>query len=224
MSDSGQIPITFPEDLLDFNSIEITDANRGVIAAVRKVERWPYHVFCLVGPPKSGLTTITKAWVDERKGAYFDNESFGKLSAQEIEQVAGGAIAIDGADQILTDALLLQIISAAERHGGALLLTANAAPARWYSSTKDLASRLKSAPIADLATVDEPLMRARIQRACDRAYLILPQAVEDYLVTRLGLSFAEIENAVWRLNGAASSRPLTVPLAREVLGTELDED
>lgn len=223
MSERGQIPIDFPEDDLDFNAMAITDANRGVIAAVRKVERWPYHVFCLVGPAKSGLTTIARAWTAERGGLYLTAADFSELSNDAVEPAASRDVAIDGADEVLTDARLLQIISAAGRQDGHLLLTAHSPPSRWYSSSPDLASRLKSAPIADLATVDEDLMRARIKRACDRAYLILPKPVEEYLVTRLGLSFADIENAVWRLNGAAAGRALSVPLAREVLGEKQDD-
>ncbi len=218
MSRPGQIPLRFPEQSLSFDDMALTDANRGVIASVRKTARWPYHVFCLIGPAQSGLTTIARAWVNEQSGMFLSAEAFSDLSASDIEDLCSSALAIDRADQIQTETLLLNTISAVGRLGGRLLLTAPNAPAQWQSSSRDLASRLKSAPIADLGAPDEALMRARIQRACARAYLVLSKPVEDYLVTRLGLSFAGIEDAVLRLDGAAAKRPLSVPMVREVLG------
>lgn len=218
MSEPGQIPLRFPEQSLSFDEMALTDANRGVIAAVRKTARWPYHVFCLIGPMQSGLTTIARAWANEQGGAYLSAADFVALSASEIEAMCSKSLAVDRADQIQSESLLLNTISAVGRLGGRLLLTAPNAPAQWQSSSRDLASRLKSAPIAELGAPDEALMRARIQRACARAYLVLTKPVEDYLVTRLGLSFAGIEDAVLRLDGAAADRPLSVPLVREVLG------
>ena len=65
---------------------------------------------------------------------------------------------------------------------------------------------------------DEELMRARLRRACARSYLDLPSVVEDYLVTRLGLDYSQIEQSAELLAGATGERPLTIPLAREILG------
>jgi len=196
----------------------ITPSNRAAIAAVRRVEHWPYHVFCLIGSAQSGLSTIARAWAHERGGPYLTGAAFGELGAGDAEAVAGGALAIDRGDEVTPADALLSIISAVGRLGGKLLLTARQAPAQWQATSPDLMSRLKAAPIADLAAPDEALMRARIRRACTRAYLKLPEAVEDYLVIQLGLSFVNIEEAVTRLDGAATERALSVPLAREVLG------
>ncbi len=218
MSGSGQIPLRFPEQSLGFDEMALTGANRGVIASVRKTTHWPYHVFCLIGPAQSGLTTIARAWASEQGGVCVSAKVFSELTRAEAEGLCSKALAIDRADQVPPEALLLDAISAVGRLSGRLLLTAPTAPAQWQSSSRDLASRLRSAPIADLGGPDEALMRARIRRGCARAYLVLPKPVEDYLVIRLGLNFAGIEDAVLRLDGAAAGRPLSVPMVREVLG------
>lgn len=223
----GQIPIRFPERSLAFNEMAITPSNRSAIAAVRRVAHWPYHVFCLIGPKQSGLSTIATAWARECQGQYLTAPAFAELDGAKIEQLASASLAIDRADLINREDTLLSTISAVGRLGGHLLLTARQAPIHWSSTSPDLTSRLKSAPIADLGAPDEPLMRARLQRACVRAYLTLPSAVEDYLVTRLGLSFEGIEDVITRLNGAASGRAMSVHLAREVLqddGKASEED
>lgn len=217
MSQSGQIPLSFPERPLGFDDLAITDANRAVVSAIRRADQWPYHVFCLVGRHKSGRTTLARAWAEERGGEYLTPDACARLKPQDIEHLSPGSLAVDDADMVSKQAILLNLIGAFERSAGRLLLVASRAPSQWQTQSRDLASRLRSAPMAELSAPDEPLMRARIQRACARAYLNLPKAVEDYLVTRLGLSFEAIEDTVTALNGAAGERALSVPLAREVL-------
>lgn len=217
MSKPGQIPLSFPERPLGFDEIAITDANRGALSAIRRADQWPYHVFCLVGRAKSGRSTLARAWATEREGVYLTAHACARLTAPEIEDMAAGSLAVDDADSVKEQSILLNLIGAFERSGGRLLLVAGKAPAHWHTEMRDLASRLRSAPIGELTAPDESLMRARIQRACARAYLKLPKAVEDYLVTRLGLSFEAIEETVTALNGAAGDRALSVHLAREVL-------
>lgn len=223
MPNSGQIPLRFPEQFLSFEEMVVTASNRGVIAAVRRVDHWPYHVFCLVGPPQSGLTTIAREWAKERSGIYLKAVECAKLTLQDIETMASGNLVVDGADDMHAQANLLNLVGASERSGGRLLLASHQAPSQWQTPSPDLASRLKSAPIGDLGAPDEDLMRGRIKRACARAYLNLPQAVEDYLVIRLGLNFEAIEDAVLRLDGAVTGKAISVPLAREVLQDNTEE-
>ncbi len=216
MPGPGQIPLPFPEPSLSFDEMTITAANRAAIAAVRRTEHWPYHVFCLVGAKKSGLSTIARAWVHERGGQFLEP---GKSSELEycIDQRAGVMVAVDRADEVVVEADLLQLMSAIERYEGRLLLTAREVPVQWPVESPDLISRLKAAPVTALLVPDEALMRARLKRACARTYLILSEPVEDYLVTRLGLNYAGIEAAIAVLDSAAAGRPLSVPLAKEAL-------
>lgn len=222
MSKPKQLPLRFPEADLNFETLAITSANRMVIAAMRRVAQWPYHVFCLVGPEKSGLTTLAKSWATERDGAYVSGRDFENMSNDDISRLMRGDVAVDRPDLIGDTSTLLFGLSAANRQNSKVLLAATKAPSLWQHQTRDLESRLKSAPIAELPAPDEDLMRARLQRACMRAYLKLPRAVEDYLVTRLGLEYSPIEDTIDALAGLAADRPITVPLVREVLGEETD--
>ena len=220
MPKRGQIPLSFPERSLSFAEMKLTGANRAAIAAVRQVARWPYHVFCLVGPAQSGLSTIALAWAHENAGEVYTADAFADLSPSQLDAVADGSVALDRADLVGDQARLLQLISSAERRGGRVLMTAHAAPSHWTVASPDLASRLRSAPIAGLAPPDEALMRARLQRAFARHFLALSPVLEDYLVVRLGQSYAHIEDTVAQLSGAAAGRAVTVPLARELLSDD----
>lgn len=222
MSTPRQLPIRFPEADLDFSTLAITDANRIIITAIRRSQHWPYHVFCLVGSAKSGLTTLAKAWAKECGGNYVTGADFEKLSSDDISKLMATDVAIDRPDLIRDTSNLLFGLSAANRQGTKVLLAATASPSRWAHQSKDLESRLKSAPIAELPAPDEDLMRARLRRACARAYLTLSNPVEDYLVTRLGLEYSAIEDTIEALAGLAVDRPITVPLVREVLGQETE--
>ena len=220
MPPSRQIPLKFPEAPLSFDDMAITSANRAICAAIRNVERWPYHAFCLIGPNGSGVTSLAKAWAVERDATYFDGKDIGKLGLAEIESTTETDLVVDNVDQLERAEILLLLLSGVKRHQKAILLTGHTAPSSWVIQSPDLKSRLHAAPLAQLPAPDEDLMRARFRRAFSRSVLTLPKTVEDYLVTRVGLDYSQIEQAAEILAGASGDRALTIPLAREILGDE----
>lgn len=222
MPPSRQIPLQFPETPLNFEDMAVTSANRAICAAIRKVERWPYHAFCLIGPKGSGVTTLARAWAEDRAAVYFDATDLIKLDLPEIEKVTEQDLVIDNVDALDQAETLLLVLSGVKRHQRAILLTGHTAPANWTFQSPDLNSRLKAAPLAQLPAPDEELMRARFRRAFARSALDLPKTVEDYLVMRVGLDYSQIEQAAEILAGASGDRPLTIPLVREILGDESD--
>lgn len=217
MPPSRQIPLQFPEASLSFDDMAITDANRAICGAIRNVERWPYHAFCLFGAMGGGVTTLARAWASERDAAYLGGEALSKLNDAKLEALSRNDVAIDDVDQMKRADRLLFLLSALKRNGNRVLLAAHSAPSSWQLRSPDLISRLHAAPLAEIPAPDEELMRARLKRAFARSVLKLPKPVEDYLVTRLGLDYSLIEESVEILAGASGERPLTIPLAREIL-------
>lgn len=220
MPPSRQIPLQFPEAPLNFEDMAVTSANRAICAAIRKVERWPYHAFCLIGPKGSGVTTLARAWAEDRSAVYFDAKDLAKLDLPGVEKTTERDLVIDNVDALDQAETLLLVLSGIKRHQNAILLTGHTAPSHWTFQSPDLNSRLKAAPLAQLPAPDEELMRARFRRAFARSVLDLPKSVEDYLVTRVGLDYSQIEQAAEILAGASGDRPLTIPLVREILGDE----
>ena len=220
MPPSRQIPLQFPEASLSFDDMAITGANRAVCAAIRRVERWPYHAFCLIGPAGSGVSTLARAWARDRDAAYLSAEQLSKIDLKAIEDLSRKDVAIDDVDQIREAEGLLMLLSAIKRNDHRVLLASHSAPSSWHMQSPDLISRLHAAPLAEIPAPDEALMRVRLKRAFARSVLDLPQSVEDYLVTRLGLDYSLIEHSVEILAGASGERPLTIPLAREILEEE----
>lgn len=220
MPPSRQIPLQFPEASLSFEDMAITGANRAICAAIRNVERWPYHAFCLIGTAGSGVSTLARAWARERDANYLTREDLSKATDKALEALSQTDTVIDDVDQMNRADRLLFLLSAIKRNGHRALLAAHSAPASWSFQSPDLKSRLHAAPLAEIPSPDEDLMRARLKRAFARSVLKLPETVEDYLVTRLGLDYSLIEHSVEILAGASGERPLTIPLAREILEEE----
>lgn len=220
MPPSRQIPLQFPESALSFEDMAITAANRAICAAIRNTERWPYHAFCLIGPKGSGITTLARAWADDLDATYFTASDLAALDLPEIERTTENNIVIDDVDALNGAEMLLLMLSGIKRHQKSILLTGHTAPAQWSFRSPDLNSRLQAAPLAQLPAPDEELMRARFERAFARSALVPPKSVQDYLVTRVGLDYSQIENVAEMLAGATGDRPLTIPLVREILGDD----
>jgi len=220
MAPSRQIPLKFPERDLSFEDMEITAANRAVCAAIRQPDRWPYHACTLIGPTGSGITTLAKAWSKDRGARFMTARELSEINLGDVERLTETDIAVDNVDQLTDGEALLLLLSGIKRHETHILLAAHSAPEQWRVQSPDLRSRLRAAPLVALPAPDEDLMRARLKRAFLRSYLEVPKTVEDYLVTRLGLDYSLIEKTAEILAGASGDRPLTIPLAREILGEE----
>ncbi|MEM6557245.1 MAG: hypothetical protein AAF642_15300 [Pseudomonadota bacterium] len=220
MPPSRQIPLKFPESALSFEDMAITSANRAICSAIRKTDRWPYHAFCLIGPKGSGITTLARAWAAERGATYFDAEKLVNVDVAAIEEITDHDLVVDNVETLRDAEILLLMLSGVKRHQTSILLTAHTPPSNWSIQSPDLNSRLHAAPLAQLPAPDEDLMRARFRRAFARSVMAVPESVEDYLVTRVGLDYSQIEHVAELLAGATGDRSLTIPLAREILGDE----
>mgnify|MGYP001799539687 CR=1 FL=1 len=220
MPPSRQIPLKFPESALSFEDMAITSANRAICSAIRKTDRWPYHAFCLIGPKGSGITTLARAWAAERGATYFDAETLVNVDVAAIEEITDHDLVVDNVETLRDAEILLLMLSGVKRRQTSILLTAHPPPSNWSIPSPDLNSRLHAAPLAQLPAPDEDLMRARFRRAFARSVMAVPESVEDYLVTRVGLDYSQIEHVAELLAGATGDRSLTIPLAREILGDE----
>lgn len=217
MKKPRQLPIKFPDPKLELKDFILTDANRAPIEAALKPDLWPHHVFCLIGPIGSGLSTLCSIWATELDGVHLTAAELSRMTPNEATDLSSGRIVVDEADTVQDGHALLLLISAVGRLGGRLLLTGHKPPSQWRAATTDLASRLQAAPLALIGPPDEPMMRARFQAIAKSQYLDMPKAVEDYLLVRIGLRYDLVAPVIEALSGAVSGRELTVPVAREIL-------
>lgn len=172
-------------------------------AAVRHLElpkSWSAPASLLVGPRQSGRSLLARvfAWT------------------------SGGRI-VDDADRA-DERRLFTAWNDAQASGVPLLLVAERAPPAWPIALADLASRLRATPVATIEAPDDALVGQLVAHLlARRGVVIAPEAVA-YLVARGPRTHHGVVAMVDTLDAAslAARRPVTIPLARQVLGQLLE--
>jgi chromosomal replication initiation ATPase DnaA len=189
--------------------------------AARVLDRWPDdagRVMALCGPAGCGKSHLARLWA-ERVGA---------LPLVGAEAALADPLELEGRPVLLDiaqgadDETLFHLINLAQADNGALLLVSRPSPRFWKVAVPDLRSRLDSIRVA---TMDEPddLVLAAILRARFAERSIVPgDDVIDYLVRRIDRSAAAAALVVEKLD--AQHRPVTRPLARQVLDLDASDD
>lgn len=133
-------------------------------------------------------------------------------------------IAIDDGDllqgQPAWQEALFHLYNRTLESGASLVFASRRRPDRLDGVLADLSSRLRSGLVLRLSGLDDDGCLEALMRRAERRGLALPEAVGRYLLTRYSRDTAALFRALERMDAAslARSRPLTIPLVREVLG------
>jgi chromosomal replication initiation ATPase DnaA len=192
----------------------VSACNRDAFERLAGGPDWPMQGLALHGPAGSGKTHLAHLWCG-RTGATLI------LGAQlgDVGGLTAGDIAVDGIEEAPEEPLLHLYNSALERRAR-LLLTMRLPPAALRIALPDLASRLRALPVAGIGPPDDALLAAvLVKQFADRQIEVRPEVIV-YLVARIERSFAGAASAAAQLDAAAlaAGRPITVKLARAVLG------
>lgn len=177
----------------------VSDANADAVAHLDRWRAWPLPVALLVGPKGAGKSHL------------------GRIFAR-----AADAVVLDDLDRTRDDEAVFHAWNAAGRRP--LLLIARTPPRDWGVLLPDLGSRLAATPQVAIRSPDDELLAAvAAKQFRDRGLRVSPEVL-SYVLARIERSFAAVADAVERLDAAAlaEGRGVTVPLARAVLGEQLD--
>jgi chromosomal replication initiation ATPase DnaA len=196
-------------------------AARANLAALGWIERWPNWpaaALALYGPKGAGKTHLAQIWRNRAEASEFPSDGLGNASLPRLLGESR-AVLIDDADHAAEEPLLHLFNMLAERRGH-LLIVAREPPGRWNMTLADLRSRLRAVPAIGVASPDEELIATLLVKLFADRRLPVSRDVVDFLSLRLERSFAAAQDAVLRLDRAAMAehRPITIPLARRVLG------
>lgn len=186
---------------LDWPAAEASDAfivTPSNEAAVRRIEAfgtWPVAAMLLTGPRKSGRSL------------------FGRIFASHAN-----ARVIDNAETH-DEAEIFHAWNEAQASRRPLLIIADEPPPGWRITLADLRSRLSATPHAAFEDPDEALVGQLFRRLLERRGIAVTPELIAYLVPRVERSHHSVIELADRLDmvSLARRRPLTVPLAREVL-------
>ncbi len=202
----------------------VAPCNATAVAWVDRWPDWPGATLALVGPAGCGKTHLAHVLAARAGALIVEHPSAADLHpAMTLDRAATVVVERDPADQALsaeTEEALLHLMNLTRERGGSLLLTARSAPVRWPVALPDLRSRLVALPVAEITPPDETLLEmVLIKLFADRQVIVAP-AVVRVLASRMERSFAATRALVERLDALAwaRGRPISVALAREVLG------
>jgi chromosomal replication initiation ATPase DnaA len=191
------------------------------VAAVALIERWPDwpdRIVALIGPEGSGKSHLAAIWA-EATGARV-------LAAKLLSTVnvpgalATGALVVEDLEPAsLDEQALFHLINLAREERAYVLLTSRSSVANFPVTIRDLASRLRAAPIVTVTAPDDTLLRSLLVKLASDRQLSLDQSLVNYLANRIERSFAAAKAAVQKLDAEAmrQHRPVTRALAAEVL-------
>lgn len=198
----------------------VTDGNRAALAWLDRWPDWPAPALVLCGPPGCGKTHLGRIWAAQAGAPAMTG---GELAGREMPELvalaqSAPALLIDEADRAPEPALLHLYNLMRERHGH-LLLIAPMAPAQWRIALPDLASRLRAAPVAEVAAPDDELLGSLILKQLADRQLQVGAGVVHYLVQRMERSADAARRLVAALDrrALAEGRKIDRRLAADVL-------
>jgi chromosomal replication initiation ATPase DnaA len=195
----------------------VADGNRDAVALIDGDNAWSNFAQVLAGPDGSGKTHLAHLFAAQAAALIVAATALG---VDAVPALAGApAVVVEDADQGVDETALLHLYNLAHERGRRLLLTARIPPARWTIALPDLRSRLAALPVTTIGMPDEALLGALLLKLFADRQTRVGQDLIAYLIPRLERSFAAVHAAVDALDRAALERrrPITVPLAREVL-------
>lgn len=227
MSRPTQIPldITPPTPRRAFGRADFVegDGNRAALALIEGWRDWPRRRLALTGPEGAGKTHLAHIWIEAAGAEKIAADTLAVEDAPAL--VAAGAVAVEDVDR--TDATsaddacaaLFHLMNLAEAEGAALLLTGRSAPRFWPAATPDLASRLASLTVAEIAAPDDALLAALMRKHFEDRRIEVDKGVIAFLVPRIERSAAAARDVAAALDqaGLKAGRRVTTRLAREAL-------
>lgn len=199
----------------------VAPCNEGAVGWLDRWPVWPAPVLALHGPEGCGKSHLVAVWC-ERSGA--DVVAGRELGEWMLPGLASErpCVAVEDADRGVAEPVLFHLVNIVAARQGSLLLTGRTAPSRWPLALADLRSRLAAAFPVPVLPPDDRLLAGLLAKLFADRQVRVAEDVIAYLLLRMERSFAAARALVDALDRAALAerRPVTVPLARQVLDAQ----
>lgn len=218
-----QIPFDFDlRPALGGEDFLVASSNADAVQWVERWPDWPGPVLAIVAPEGAGKTHLAHVF-QAQSGARLVGVD--DLRSQRADGVLAGASALVLEDvEAFLDAdmaeELLHLYNLAREEGVKILMTAARPPSRWTITLKDLSSRLKTAPVAEISPPDDALITALIVKQFADRQLSVDPDVLTYMLARMDRSFSAVRNLIRAIDAYAMAhkRAITIPLVRDAMG------
>ncbi|MEG3637702.1 DnaA/Hda family protein [Magnetococcus sp. PR-3] len=241
----AQLLIAFPLDpVLSWENLVVGDHNAIAANGVRQLQAATVPGLILTGDAGVGKSHLLQAAVasvrlehGEQSAVYLDLATLSKHLANQPKEHSEALLsrfidrygrcrlaAIDELELLEgTPALqegVLYLYNRLRAVGGHLLGAGRIDPSSMAGLRDDLRSRLLWGPVLHIDEPDEASLDAIMDKLASDRQLRLSEAVRHFLLMRLPRQVPEFARTIERLDKEAlrQQRPITVPLAKEVLG------
>lgn len=201
-------------------------SNRQALDAVLAWPGWPGMTVCVDGPPGSGKTHLARIWAARAQALYLHASQIWQAADPLARLGAARACAVDDADTVEDERLLLHLYNLLRERDGTLLLTARRPIPAWGVALPDLRSRLFTAWPISIGVPDEGLLASLLVKQFNDRQLRVEPGVVELLARNMERSFAAAAALTRRLDRLALrvQRPVGPGLARAVLREMSGED
>ncbi len=176
---------------------------------------WPDRRMALWGQAGCGKSHLLHIWAERAGAALLAGQAL-----RDLDGVPGnGALALDDADTVTSEPLLLHLLNTARDRGLRLLLSGRTPPSRWPIGLPDLTSRLRAITAVEIRPPSDDLLAALLVHLLSDRQLSVAQPVQDWILTRMPRSPAALRRLVARLDqiSLADGKPITRTLVAAVL-------
>lgn len=225
MTAQDQMPLDLPLRPPDVarEAFMVSDSNRIALDAMAR-DDWPQRRVLLTGPSGSGKSHLAAIWAARQDAVVSSAEGLSDALVAKLAEAP--ALVVEDVHTLVAppvrmreETALFHLLNFTAAEGIPLLMTGRGKPARWRLTTPDLASRLQATAHVEINEPDDALLSSILSKMFADRQMRVGDAVISYLCLRIERTFAAAEDVVDRLdrNALIRKRPITVPLAREVL-------
>lgn len=196
-------------------------SNEAALAWIGRTADWPEGRLLLWGEAGCGKTHLLHIWAARTHASLVFGSSLRGLPALP----RAGGTAVDDVDLAVEETALFHLLNAAREARQPVLLAARTPPARWTIRLPDLASRLRAITAVEILPPEDSMLQALLARLLADRQLLVPQALQDWLLRRLPRTPAALREAVARLDAASGKidRGLAVAVLADLIAPDADE-
>lgn len=205
----------------------VTGCNSDAVAWIDRYPDWAAPALVLSGGTGAGKTHLARVFMAKSGAEEIAAKTLRDQSVPEFPNAE--AVVIEDSDRVMGDPVaeeaLFHLYNQARSENRYMLLTARTPAARWPINLPDLASRLRAAPSVEIADPDDALLTALLVKLFADRQISIDRAVLEYVIPRIERSFHAAQAFVAAADKTAleGKRRITVPLAREVLSRQQEE-
>lgn len=198
----------------------------GADRALLETSKWPKRHIGVIGPRKSGVSVVLRAWSEEKSGTFLQLSQWSDKSASEIAAQLNGPVALDDAHASLDAEGLLTWINLSEERKIPIIIGGHGTPANWFAAPKDLVSRLSAMTLIELGQLTGGAFKAAIKKSCETYFIEIPDETLSFVELRLEQTHSAVAEFTAALNQAMAEtgRSASIPLARDVLSALSDDE